>query len=104
MKPETAEGVGIPPPVTKWPAEGIFVELGVRCIYLCERQGLRWPELAGIKLTAAGVLVTGGATATTCKRSAKEGGSGQWLTASRTSRSVRPEERRSEQGGEADLR
>ena len=25
VKPETAEGVGIPPPATKWPAESVYV-------------------------------------------------------------------------------
>ena len=60
-RPETAEGLGIPPPATKWPAEGIYVELGLARIHLCKRQGLRWPELAGGKLAAvAGVRARSG--------------------------------------------
>ena len=55
-RPETAEGLGIPPPVTKWPAEGIYVELGLARIHLCKQQGLRWPELAGGKLSAVAVV------------------------------------------------
>ena len=60
-EPETAEGVGNPPPATKWPAEGIYVELGLARIHLCKRQGLRWPELTGGKLAAvAGVRARSG--------------------------------------------
>lgn len=55
-RPETAEGLGIPPPRTKWPAEGIYAELGLARIHLCKRQGLRWPELAGGKLAAVAIV------------------------------------------------
>ena len=58
----------------------------------------------GEKLGRRSGSVSGGATATACKWSAKEGGSGQWLTASRTSRSASSETVRSVRCGEGDLR
>ena len=35
VKPETAEGVGIPPPATKWPAEGSYVTLKIPRVEWC---------------------------------------------------------------------
>ena len=58
-----AEGVGIVAPVTKWMGETIHAELAVPRVFLCDRDGLRRPELAGTELAAvAGVRVWTGLT------------------------------------------
>ena len=58
VKPETAEGVGIPPPATKWPAEGIYVTLVDSRVEWCRRWVRGWPELSPAStLAVAGVRV-----------------------------------------------
>ena len=45
VKPEMAEGVGIPPPATKWPAEGIYVLLVNSRAEWSKRCVRGWPEM-----------------------------------------------------------
>ena len=55
-RPGTAEGVGIPPPVTKWPAEGSYVTLKIPRVEWCGQLGRGRPiSTAASSKAAAGV-------------------------------------------------
>ena len=55
-RPETAEGLGIPPTATKWPAEGIYATGRLVRVEWCTQQRLRWPKsTAAATCAAAGV-------------------------------------------------
>ena len=55
-RPGTAEGVGIPPPVTKWPAEGSYVTLKIPRVEWCGQLGRGRPiSMAASSKAAAGV-------------------------------------------------
>ena len=59
VKPETAEGVGIPPPATKWPAEGSYVTLKIPRVEWCGQLGRGRPiSTAASSKAAAGVRET----------------------------------------------
>ena len=54
--PETAEGLGIPPTATKWPAEGIYATGRLVRVEWCTQQRLQWPKsTAAATCAAAGV-------------------------------------------------
>ena len=59
VKPETAEGVGIPPPATKWPAEGSYVTLKIPRVEWCGQLDRGRPiSTAASSKAAAGVRAT----------------------------------------------
>ena len=59
VKPETAEGVGIPPPATNWPAEGSYVTLKIPRVEWCGQLGRGRPiSTAASSKAAAGVRAT----------------------------------------------
>ena len=47
-RPETAEGLGIPPTATKWPGEGIYATGRLVRVEWCTQQRLRWPNLTAV--------------------------------------------------------
>ena len=62
-RPDAAAGCGIPPPATKWPAEGICGTRALVRVEWWQRLGLGWPESSPASILAvAGARVSSGST------------------------------------------
>src|SRR3954469_20374865 len=75
-RPETAEGLGIPPPATKWPAEGIHATGRLVRVEGCTPQRLRWAKSTAAATCAAAGVRTSSATMLRCTGGLAAGGVG----------------------------